>query len=151
MTDEELMREALREAALSDGEVPVGAVVTLGERVIARAHNRRETGRGPFGHAEMIALEEACAVLGTRRLSGCTMYVTLEPCPMCAGAMIMAGLEACVFGAFDSRYGCCGSVYALPMDPAFSHRVRCTGGVLEEEASALLKRFFSRLRRKGSG
>ena len=146
-----MMREAIRVAEAARGEVPVGAVVACDNRVIATAHNLREYTQAPFGHAEMIAMERACATLGTRRLTGCTLYVTLEPCPMCAGAMIMAGIEACVFGAFDPKYGCCGSLYALPMDPRFNHRVRCLGGVLEEEASALLKDFFACLRKTDKG
>ena len=139
------MREALREAAADPGEVPVGAVVAFEGRIIARAHNEREAGK-PFAHAEMLAMERACQALGGRRLHGCTLYVTLEPCPLCAGGLILAELDACVFGAYDPAQGCCGSVYTLPEDPAFSHRVRCVGGVLEEESAALLRNFFQRRR-----
>ncbi len=142
---EEWMQEALREAAADENEVPVGAVVVCQGRVIARAHNEREAGQ-PFAHAEMLAMERACRVLGDRRLHGCTLYVTLEPCPMCAGALIMAEADACVFGAYDPRQGCCGSVYTLPQDPAFYHRVQCAGGVLEEQCGALLRRFFAEKR-----
>ena len=138
---ETFMREALREAEKDGGEVPVGAVVVRGDRIIARAHNEREAGR-PFAHAEMLAMERACQALGDRRLHGCALYVTLEPCPMCAGALMLAEVEECVFGAYDPRQGCCGSVYTLPQDPAFFHRARCVGGVLEEESRALLQRFF---------
>jgi len=138
---EAYMREALREAALDENEVPVGAVVVYDGKIIARAHNERESGH-PFAHAEMLAMERACRVLGNRRLHGCTLYVTLEPCPMCAGALVMAETDACVFGAYDPRQGCCGSVYTLPQDPAFFHRVRCAGGVLEGECRDLLSRFF---------
>ena len=136
-----LMEEALREAAMDENEVPVGAVVVYQGRIIARAHNEREAGH-PFAHAEMLAMERACRVLGDRRLHGCTLYVTLEPCPMCAGALIMAEADACVFGAYDPRQGCCGSVYTLPQDPAFSHRVQCIGGVLQQECAGLLHHFF---------
>ena len=136
------MRLALEEAARSGADVPVGAVVVKEGRVIARAHNEREAGGGPFAHAEMLAMQRACQALGDRRLHGCTLYVTLEPCPMCAGAMVMAELSACVFGAYDPRQGCCGSLYDLPHDPAFCHRVPCTGGVLEAECAALLRAFF---------
>ncbi len=94
----------------------------------------------------MLAMERACRALGGRRLHGCTLYVTLEPCPLCAGGMILAELDECVFGAFDPRQGCCGSIYALPEDPAFFHRVRCVGGVLEAECAALLRAFFGRRR-----
>ena len=142
---EEFMEEALREAAADENEVPVGAVVVYQGRVIARAHNEREANH-PFAHAEMLAMERACQALGNRRLHGCTLYVTLEPCPMCAGALMMAELDGCVFGAYDPRQGCCGSVYTLPQDPAFFHRVSCVGGVLEEQCGALLRHFFEERR-----
>ena len=138
---EAFMEEALREAEKDENEVPVGAVVVKDGKIIARAHNEREVGH-PFAHAEMLAMERACRVLGGRRLHGCTLYVTLEPCPMCAGALIMAEADGCVFGAWDPRQGCCGSVYTLPQDPAFFHRVPCAGGVLEDRCRAQLRRFF---------
>ena len=139
------MREALLEAEKDENEVPVGAVVVYQDQIIARAHNEREDGR-PFAHAEMLAMQRACDYLHSRRLRGCTLYVTLEPCPMCAGALIMAEVDRCVFGAWDARQGCCGSVYALPEDPAFFHRVSCIGGVLENECQLPLQRFFQRKR-----
>ena len=150
MTHEELMREALKEAqkAFDEGEIPVGAVMAHGGEIIARAHNLREQTGDPTAHAEVLAIREAAKVMGGRRLSACTLYVTLEPCPMCAGAMVMACLNQCYFGARDERQGCCESVYALPADPAFYHRVPCIGGLLEEESSRLLKDFFL-ARRKG--
>ncbi len=150
MTHEELMREALKEAqkAFDEGEIPVGAVMAHGGEIIARAHNLREQTGDPTAHAEVMAIREAAKVMGGRRLSACTLYVTLEPCPMCAGAMVMACLNQCYFGARDERQGCCESVYALPADPAFYHRVPCIGGLLEEESSRLLKDFFL-ARRKG--
>lgn len=141
LTAEKFMREAIQEASLAAGEVPVGAVIVREGKIIARAHNERETG-GPFAHAEMLAMERAYQVLNRRRLHGCTLYVTLEPCPMCAGAMLMAEIDQCIFGAFDARQGCCGSIYALPEDPAFYRSVRCAGGVMEAECAALLQRFF---------
>ena len=144
---EKMMRLALEEAARSGADVPVGAVVVKDGQVIASAHNEREAGGGPFAHAEMLAMQRACQALGGRRLRGCTLYVTLEPCPMCAGALVMAEADACVFGAYDPRQGCCGSVYDLPHDPAFYHRVDCQGGMLEEECAGLLRRFFSAQRR----
>ena len=137
------MRQALEQAAQSGGDVPVGAVMVHQGRIIARAHNERELQDTPFAHAEMLAMERACRALGRRRLRDCTLYVTLEPCPMCAGAMVMAELDTCVFGAYDERQGCCGSVYDLPHDPAFYHRVQCLGGVLEKECAAQLRAFFS--------
>ena len=97
------------------------------------------------------AIREAARVLGARRLTGCTLYVTLEPCPMCAGAMVMACLDRCYFGARDARQGCCESVYALPGDPAFYHRLPCVGGLMEEEAAALLRRFFQARRSTEEG
>ena len=139
---EEMMRAALLEAAKSGADVPVGAVVALEGQVIAAAHNEREAGNDPFAHAEMLAMRRACEKLGSRRLRDCTLYVTLEPCPMCAGAMVMAELGECVFGAYDPRQGCCGSVYDLPHDPAFYHRVPCLGGVLEDDCVAQLRAFF---------
>ena len=135
------MREALKEAEMDESEVPVGAVVVFRDQIIARAHNERGEMR-PFAHAEMLAMERACEKLGNRRLHGCTLYVTLEPCPMCAGALILAEMDGCVFGAYDPKQGCCGSVYTLPWDPAFYHRVSCIGGALEEECAALLRGCF---------
>ncbi len=139
------MRLALEEARLAKaaGEVPVGAVMVHGGKIIAACHNLRETTCDPTAHAELLALREAARVLSTRRLSGCTLYVTLEPCPMCAGAIVMAQVDNCFFAAFDARQGCCGSVYDIPQDPAFSHRTRIVGGILEEEAKALLQEFFN--------
>ena len=146
---EAFMREALLEAKKDENEVPVGAVVVYEGRVIARAHNQREESH-PFAHAEMLAMDRACQALGTRRLHGCTLYVTLEPCPMCAGALMMAEADGCVFGAYDPRQGCCGSVYALPEDPAFSHRVPCAGGVLEQPCREVLNGFFQKKRFTGT-
>lgn len=139
-----LMHLALEEAraAFEEGEVPVGAVIAQNGHLIARAHNLREQTGDPTAHAELLAIREAAHALGARRLTGCTLYVTLEPCPMCAGAMVMACLDRCYFAARDPRQGCCESVYALPSDPAFYHRLPCVGGLLEAEAAALLRRFF---------
>lgn len=142
---EAFMREALLEASRAENEVPVGAVVVKDGKIIARAHNQRETD-GPFAHAEMLAMERAFQALGDRRLHGCTLYVTLEPCPLCAGGIILAQVDQCVFGAFDEKQGCCGSVYTLPEDGCFYHRARCIGGVLEEECRTLLQRFFQQRR-----
>lgn len=139
---EEMMRLALDEARRVRDDVPVGAVVVLDGAVVASARNAREGLGLPTAHAEILAIERAARALGRRRLTGCTLYVTLEPCPMCAGAIVMSGLEACVFGAFDAQYGCCGSRYHLPMDAAFHHQVPCIGGVLETECRALIDGFF---------
>lgn len=142
---EKYMQLALEEAKKDKNEVPVGAIIIKDGCIIAAAHNERENG-DPFAHAEMLAMRKAAQILGDRRLSGCTMYVTLEPCPMCAGAMVMAQLDKCVFGAYDERQGCCGSVYMLPEDPAFFHRTQCIGGVLEKECAEVLQSFFEKKR-----
>ena len=137
------MNMALGQAAEAGEDVPVGAVLVKDGRLISSAHNCRERDNLPFAHAEILAMEQAARILGNRRLAGCTLYVTLEPCPMCAGAMIMAGIDTCVFGAFDNDYGCCGSLYALPLDERFSHRVKLIGGVMEQEAKEQLSAFFN--------
>lgn len=147
-TDIQMMRFALEEAriAFAEGEIPVGAVVTDGERVLARAHNRRETDADPCAHAEILALRRAAARLGRWRLQGLTLYVTLEPCPMCAGAAEMSGLARVVYGAKDAQYGCCGSVYRLTEDPAFPTYCPADGGVLADECAALVRQFFQNRR-----
>lgn len=153
MTQHEgMMLEALKEAqkAFQKGEIPVGAVMVKEGRIIARTHNLRETTGDPTAHAEVLAIREAAQALGSRRLSGCTLYVTLEPCPMCAGALVMACVERCYFGARDERQGCCESLYALTQDPAFYHRLPCIGGLMEEEASEMLRQFFRSRRRTDS-
>ena len=147
-TNIQMMRFALEEAriAFAEGEIPVGAVVADGERVLARAHNRRETDADPCAHAEILALRKAAAHLGRWRLQGLTLYVTLEPCPMCAGAAEMSGLARVVYGARDAQYGCCGSVYRLTEDPAFPTYCPADGGVLADECAALVRQFFQNRR-----
>ena len=147
-TDIQMMRFALEEAriAFAEGEIPVGAVVADGERVLARAHNRRETDADPCAHAEILALRKAAAHLGRWRLQGLTLYVTLEPCPMCAGAAEMSGLARVVYSARDAQYGCCGSVYRLTEDPAFPTYCPADGGVLADECAALVRQFFQNRR-----
>ena len=142
MTDEELMRLALAQAekAAALGEVPVGAVVTRGGQVVAAAHNTRET-----HHAELLAIDAACRALGGWRLWQCELFVTLEPCPMCAGAIINSRLKRVVYGASDAKAGCCGSVTDLFSLP-FNHAPQVEGGLLEQESAALLAQFFERLR-----
>lgn len=144
MMHEVWMREALklaREAQMA-GEVPVGAVVVCKEKIIACARNERETSGDPTAHAEVLALRRAAETLGTRRLEGCTLYVTLEPCPMCAGAIVMAGIDAVFFGAYDPRCGCAGSLYDLPEDASFGRVIPCSGGLLEAECRLALNAFF---------
>lgn len=138
------MREALllaRQAQLA-GEVPVGAVVVCDGKIVARARNERETTGDPTAHAEVLALRRAAQALGTRRLTDCTLVVTLEPCPMCAGAIVMAGVGEVLFGAYDPRCGCAGSLYDLPEDAAFGRVIPCSGGLLEAECRAVLDAFF---------
>lgn len=136
----------LAERAAGLGEVPVGAVVVRGGEVVGRGHNRRELDRAPFAHAELLAMAEAASVLGAWRLTGVTVYVTLEPCSMCAGALIQARVDRVVFGAFDPKAGAVGSLYDLLADARHNHRVEVTGGVLGERSSKLLKDFFQSLR-----
>lgn len=142
------MRLALGEAqrALELGEVPVGAAVFCGDELVALAHNERETQGDPTAHAEVLAIRRAAKRLGRRRLSGCTLYVTLEPCPMCAGAIVMAGLDGVYYGAEDPAAGCAGSVYAIAEDSAFGKPVPCMGGLLRAECKAVLDRFFEERR-----
>jgi len=139
------MRAALREArkAAEDDEVPVGAVVVQGGRIIGRAHNQRERLRDPTAHAEMIAITQAAAALESWRLERATLYVTLEPCVMCAGALVNARISRVVFGARDPKAGACGSLYQVGMDPRLNHSFEVMGGVLEEECAALLRDFFA--------
>lgn len=143
-----MMHQALGEArqAILVGEVPVGAIVVKDGLIIARAHNLRETLADPTAHAERLALTLAGKVLGTWRLDRCTLFVTLEPCPMCAGAIVQGRIERLVFGALDSKAGACRSLYRLVDDPRFNHRVAITSGVLARESSSLLTDFFQKQR-----
>ncbi len=145
---EEYMRAALAQAerAFANGEVPVGAVVVKDGTIVAAGHNMRETLKDPSAHAEIIAMRTAAMALGDWRLSGCTLYVTLEPCPMCAGAVSQSRLNLLVYGAFDERTGCAGSVYELCGDPAVGGNTKIIGGVLEERCAELLSRFFQQKR-----
>lgn len=142
------MRLALAEArqAFAAGEVPIGAVVVKDGEVLAAAHNRRETWADPTAHAEILALREAGAKLGTWRLSGATLYVTLEPCPMCAGAMVQARIEQLVFAAADPKGGGVVSLLDIVQEPRFNHRVKVRQGILADEAADLLKEFFRQRR-----
>jgi tRNA(Arg) A34 adenosine deaminase TadA len=142
------MREALRlaEQAAAEGEVPVGAVVVHGDRIVGRGHNRREQLQDFSAHAEFLAMQEAARALGSWRLTGCTVYVTLEPCPMCAGALVLSRVDRCVYGAADPKGGYLGTVGDLSAVPALNHAFEVTGGVLGEDCAALLKAFFRKLR-----
>ena len=147
--DEQMMREALALAAeaAAEGEVPVGCVITLGDRIVGRGRNRREVGKSALAHAEIEAIAEANRTLGGWRLWQCTLYVTLEPCPMCAGAIINARIPRVVYGGKDVRFGACGSVTDLVAMP-FNHQPTVETGLLEEECLALLQEFFQHLRNK---
>ena len=149
MMDTEWMRRALGLAseAAAEGEVPVGAVIVKGDQLISTGRNRRELGKNALAHAEIEAINGACRVLGGWRLSGCTLYVTLEPCPMCAGAIINARLDRVVYGTADPKAGSCGSLTNL-FELPYNHQPELTGGVLQEECAALLQDFFRGLRSK---
>ena len=148
---ERYMRIALGEAqaALAEGEVPVGAVVVHDGCIIGKAHNQRETLRDPTAHAEILALTQAASALDAWRLTGARVYVTLEPCLMCAGALANARVEALIYGATDPKAGACGSLYDIPRDARLNHRVDVTSGVLADECGGLLKEFFEARRRRG--
>ncbi len=146
------MREAIAEAqaAYRRGEVPVGAVAVHNQRVIARSHNRKEEWTDPTAHAEMIALRQAAQTLGGWRLAGVTLYCTMEPCPMCAGAMVLARLPRLVFAVDDPRSGAAGSVLNVLRSPGLNHQVHVTKGVLADEVKELLDLFFKGLRREST-
>jgi tRNA(adenine34) deaminase len=145
------MQLALEEAgqAAREDEVPIGAVIVHEGRVIARAHNQREQLRDPTAHAEMIAITQAAESRGSWRLEGCTLYVTLEPCPMCAGAIVQARLPMLVYGAADPKAGAVASLYRLLDDPRLNHRAEVIGGVLAEPCGRILSEFFQQQRRLG--
>ena len=146
--DENMMREALllAQEAAAEGEVPVGCVITLDDRIVGRGRNRRETNRTALAHAEIEAIAEACATLGGWRLWRCTLYVTLEPCPMCAGACIQTHIGTIAFGAWDPKLGACGSIWDIPRDPHIGHSPEVHGGVLEGECQSILTDFFAQRR-----
>ena len=149
--DEQMMRQALREAeaALETGDVPIGAVIVHEGHIIGRGRNQRELLQDPTAHAEMIAITAAAEAVGAWRLIGCTLYVTLEPCAMCAGAVVNGRIERVVFGATDPKAGACGSVYNIVEDTRLNHRAKLTSGVLAQECADLLREFFSKQRAMG--
>ena len=148
MRHQDWMRVALREAqtAFEQGEAPIGAVIVLNGQVIASAHNEREQKNDPTAHAEVLAIQRAAKVLGSWRLTDTTLYVTLEPCPMCAGAIVQSRIKQLVYGAMDLKGGATGSVMNVLNYTLWNHRVDVVAGVLEEECSDILKLFFKRLR-----
>ena len=146
--DQYYMREAVAEAKKASAldEVPIGAVVVHNGEIIARAHNLRETDRCATAHAELLAIEQACRVLDTWRLEGAVLYVTLEPCPMCAGAILQSRIERVVFGAYDPKAGCAGTFMNLLEDERFNHQCEVVPGILAEECGGMLSDFFRELR-----
>ena len=149
-TDKDYMRLAIKEAqkAQALGEVPIGAVIVKNDQVIARAHNLRESLQLPTAHAEHIAIERASKVVGSWRLEECTLYVTLEPCVMCAGAIVMSRIPRVVYGAVDPKGGCTGSLMNLVEQPQFNHRAIVESCILENECSTLLRDFFKNIRQQ---
>ena len=147
-SDDRYMKLALEQAQIAEenGDVPIGAVIVYENRSIAKAYNQREQLADPTAHAEIIALTQAAAYLESWRLHGCTIYVTLEPCPMCAGALVLARLDRLVFGCEDPKTGACGSLYNIVEDKRLNHRLNVTSGVLAEECSEQLQRFFKQKR-----
>ena len=148
--DEKYMRAAIGQArkAGAIGEVPIGCVIVYEDKIIARGYNRRTIDKNVLSHAEIIAIKKACKKMGDWRLEGCTMYVTLEPCPMCAGAIVQARIPKVVIGCMNPKAGCAGSVLDLLHEDGFNHQVEMESGVLEEECSRLMKDFFKALREK---
>lgn len=146
----EFMSEALAEAekAFALGEVPVGAVVVKDGQIVGRGHNSTETDKDPTCHAEIAALKDAAKTLGGWRLIGCDMYVTTEPCAMCAGAIVLARIERLYVGTMDPKAGACGSLRNIVCDDRLNHQVELTTGIMQEECSEILKRFFRKLRKK---
>jgi len=147
--DEIFMREAIRQAHIAAGEdeVPVGAVIIHQRKIIAKAHNQIETLKDPTAHAEMIAITQATHYLSSKWLQECTLYVTLEPCSMCAGALVLARITRVCFGAQDPKTGACGSVINIANHQSLNHRIEVQGGILEEECSSVLSDFFQTKRK----
>ena len=152
MTQEEkYMREAIRQARKAEAlrEVPIGCIIVFDGKIIGRGYNRRTVDKNVLAHAELTAIRKACKKIGDWRLEGCTMYVTLEPCPMCAGAIVQARIPRVVIGCMNTKSGCAGSVMDLLHEPGFNQQVEMETGLLGEECSQLLKKFFKELREEG--
>lgn len=148
--DEQFMQEAISEAlkAKQIGEVPIGAVIVVNDQIVSRAHNLRESEQRSIAHAELLAIDEACKMTGSWRLEDAVLYVTLEPCPMCAGAIVLSRVKKVVFGAYDPKGGCAGTLMNLLDDERFNHQSEVIGGVLENECGELLSQFFRDLRQR---
>ena len=148
--DERFMRVAIEAARIAEdnGDVPIGAVIVCENRIIGKAYNQREQLRDPTAHAEIIALTQAAAARQSWRLNGCTMYVTLEPCPMCAGALVLSRMDRLCYGCSDPKSGACGTLYNIVDDERLNHRLEVTAGVLEKECREQLQNFFEQKRYK---
>lgn len=148
--DEYYMKEAIKEAKKAEGlnEVPIGAVIVYDGEIIARAHNLRETDQNALAHAELLAIDAACKQLGTWRLENAVLYVTLEPCPMCSGAIVLSRIKRTVYGAKDPKGGCAGTLMNLLQESRFNHQSEVVSGILEEECGELLSSFFRELRNR---
>lgn len=149
-SDEKYMKVAISEALKAQriGEVPIGAIIVKNNKIIARAHNMRETLQDPTAHAEHLAIQKAAKIVGSWRLEDCVLYVTLEPCVMCAGSIVMSRIPRVVYGASDPKGGCSGSLMNLTQEPRFNHRAEVSIHVLAEECGALLREFFKNIRKK---
>jgi len=147
-TDQQFMKAAIEQAKIAEenGDVPIGAVIVYKNQIIAKACNQRQQLNDPTAHAEIIALTQAAAFVQNWRLNGCAMYVTLEPCPMCAGALVLARLDRLVYGCDDPKSGACGSIYNIVADERLNHRLQVTTGVLAEDCGAQLQSFFQQRR-----
>ncbi|MEH7130925.1 tRNA adenosine(34) deaminase TadA [Neobacillus drentensis] len=150
LQDEDFMREAIKEAKKAEerGEVPIGAVIVMEGKIVSRAYNLRENEQNAIAHAELLAIDQACKDIGSWRLEESTLYVTLEPCPMCAGAIILARVKKVVYGAADPKGGCCGTLMNLLGDERFNHQSEVTSGVLEKECGQMLSDFFRGIRER---
>lgn len=148
--DEKFMQEAISEALKAEqiGEVPIGAIIVVDDQIVSRAHNLRESEQRSIAHAELLAIDEACKATGSWRLEGAVLYVTLEPCPMCAGAIVLSRVKKVVFGAYDPKGGCAGTLMNLLDDERFNHQSEVIGGVLENQCGELLSQFFRNLRQR---
>ncbi|RST63762.1 nucleoside deaminase [Bacillus pumilus] len=148
--DEQFMQEAISEALKAEqiGEVPIGAIIVVDDQIVSQAHNLRETEQRSIAHAELLAIDEACKTAGSWRLEDAVLYVTLEPCPMCAGAIVLSRVKKVVFGAYDPKGGCAGTLMNLLDDERFNHQSEVIGGVLENECGELLSQFFRNLRQR---
>ncbi len=148
--NERLMRLAIEQAKIAEenGDVPIGAVIVYQEQIIGKAYNQRQQLQDPTAHAEIIALTQAAAFMENWHLNGCTMYVTLEPCPMCAGALVLSRMDRLCYGCSDPKSGACGSLYNIVQDQRLNHRVEVTSGVMEEQCRQQLQEFFGRRRQE---